>query len=138
MRQCKPRENKHQVLQEPVASYVPDSYYNLAFSGISKNYLKQVLRFCQLSVSEMVQILPISLDTYKKNKEFKPHVTEKVLEIEEVYKKGLEAFGENFYTWMETVNPAMGNIRPKQLLRNSFGIRMLLDEIGRLEHGILA
>ncbi|NBC82487.1 MAG: DUF2384 domain-containing protein [Bacteroidetes bacterium] len=138
MSQYKPTEHKHQVLHEPAATYVPGSYYKLAFSGISKNYLKQVLRFCHLSVSEFIQAIPISLDTYKKNSEFKPHVTEKVLEIEEVYKKGLEAFGENFYPWMETVNPAMGNIKPKELLRNSFGIRILLDEIGRLEHGILA
>jgi putative toxin-antitoxin system antitoxin component (TIGR02293 family) len=138
MKKYQPHENKQNVLQEPAAAYVPDSYFNLAFSGISKNYLRQVLRFCKLSVSEFIQIIPISLDTYKKNKEFKPHVTEKVLEIEEVYKKGLETFGDPFYTWMETMNPALGNIKPKTLLSNSFGIRMLLDEIGRLEHGILA
>ena len=132
------QENESAALHEPFAAYMPGSYYKLSFSGISKNYLKKIFRFCHLSLDEFIQLLPISLDTYKKNQVFKPHVTEKVLEIEEVYRKGIDAFGEDFYSWMETVNPALGNVMPKSLLVNSFGIRMLLDEIGRLEHGVLA
>jgi len=65
-------------------------------------------------------------------------VTEKVLEIEEVYRHGLEAFGESFYQWMNTENIGLGGVAPKTLLNNSFGIRLLLDEIGRLEYGVLA
>jgi uncharacterized protein (DUF2384 family) len=39
---------------------------------------------------------------------------------------------------MNTENIALGGVAPKTLLNNSFGIRLLLDEIGRLEYGVLA
>ena len=130
--------SKNPVIDEPVASYATSSFYQLSAQAISKRYIKQVLLLSQLTVSDLIGIIPISIDTYKRKREFSPAVTEKVLEIEEVYRKGLEAFGESFYPWMSTENIAMGGVAPKTLLNNSFGIRLLLDEIGRLEYGVLA
>ncbi len=129
---------KYQILEEPVSGYISTDYYNLANRGISKKYLKHVLKQAKLSVDEFIKILPISIDTYKRKTAFNSTVSEKVLEVEEVYRKGTAAFGDSFYTWMSTTNVALGNVKPKELLINSFGIRMLLDEIGRMEHGILA
>lgn len=126
------------ILEEPSDQYISHDYYNMAYYTISKNYIKKVLKRANLTVPELINILPISIDTYKRKVEFNPSVTEKILEIEEVYTKGLAAFGESFYKWMDTINPGLGNIHPKQLLNNSFGIRILLDEIGRMEHGIFA
>lgn len=126
------------ILEEPSAAYVSNNYYKLAHAGISKNYIKHVIKKARLSVNDLISILPISIDTYKRKNIFMPPVTEKVLQIEEVYSRGLDAFGESFYPWMETNNVALGNIEPKILLSNSFGIRILLDEIGRIEHGILS
>ncbi len=131
-------EQKFRILEEPVSGYVSADYYNLANRGISKKYLKFVLKQAKLSVEEFIKILPISIDTYKRKTEFNSTVSEKVLEVEEVYRKGTAAFGDSFYDWMSTTNVALGNVQPKKLLTNSFGIRMLLDEIGRMEHGILA
>jgi putative toxin-antitoxin system antitoxin component (TIGR02293 family) len=132
------KEKELDVLNDPKILTYSNQYYNMAYSGISKNYIKQILHKSKLTLDELMQIIPVSIDTYKRKSTFKPPVTEKVLEIQEVYSKGLAAFGESFYDWMDTSNTALGNIPPKQLLRNSFGIRILLDEIGRLEHGILA
>ena len=75
---------------------------------------------------------------YKRKTAFSPAVTEKILEIEEVYRKGIAAFGKGFLAWMDAENIALGNVKPKVLLKNSFGIRRLLDQIGRMEHGVLA
>jgi putative toxin-antitoxin system antitoxin component (TIGR02293 family) len=129
---------KNAIIEDPVASYATSSFYQLSANAISKKYIKQVLLLSQLTVAELIGIIPISIDTYKRKKEFNPAVTEKVLEIEEVYRKGLEVFGESFYQWMNTENIALGGVAPKTLLNNSFGIRLLLDEIGRLEYGVLA
>lgn len=126
------------ILKEPVASYATGSFYQLSVQNISKNYIKQILILSQLSVLELISIIPISIDTYKRKSDFNPTVTEKVLEIEEVYRKGLDAFGESFHQWMNSENIALGSVAPKTLLKNSFGIRLLLDEIGRLEYGVLA
>uniref|UniRef100_UPI004047BF6B antitoxin Xre/MbcA/ParS toxin-binding domain-containing protein n=1 Tax=Roseivirga sp. TaxID=1964215 RepID=UPI004047BF6B len=127
-----------QVLEEPSLVYGHFNYFDLATRDISKNYVKQILNISQLSLSELMDIIPISIDTYKRKNEFNPPVTEKILEIEEVYKTGLNAFGESFHTWMNTPNQAMAGAIPKKLLSNSFGVRKLLDEIGRIEHGVLA
>jgi len=126
------------TVSEPAEAYQSANFFELANRDVSKKYIQKVLNITQLTVADIIEILPISIDTYKRKSAFNPQVTEKILEIEEVYKKGLETFGEGFYQWMDTNNVALGNIKPKTLLKNSFGIRRLLDQIGRIEHGILA
>lgn len=133
----KGQPNKNPILEEPAVGYTTGSYYQLSAHSISKNYIKQLLLLTRISVSDLISILPISIDTYKRKREFNPAVTEKILEIEEVYRKGIEVFGDSFHQWMNTENIALGGT-PKSLLNNSFGIRLLLDEIGRLEYGVLA
>ncbi len=126
------------ALQEPLIAYGHTNYYRLAQRNISKDYIKHVLVISKLTISELITLIPISVDTYKRKSEFNPAVTEKILEIEEVYRKGIEAFGEGFHQWMNTENIALGGVIPKALLSNSFGTRRLLNEIGRMEHGVLA
>ena len=126
------------ILKDPVASYATGSYYSLSAQSIAKTYIKKVLQLTGLSVAELIELLPISIYTYKRKSIFNPSVTEKILEIEEVYRRGIDAFGNSFHQWMETENIAIGGDKPKALLSNSFGIRLILDEIGRLEYSVLA
>ena len=76
----------------------------------------------------------------KENRTFDPLQSEKIVEIALLYNKGTEVFGEQgkFDTWLEAGNLALGNIKPKSLLDNSFGIGLLKDELVRIEYGILA
>ncbi|MGQ1784092.1 MULTISPECIES: antitoxin Xre/MbcA/ParS toxin-binding domain-containing protein [unclassified Saccharicrinis] len=57
-----------------------------------------------------------------------------------LFSKGFEVFGEkkNFLSWLYSKSIALGNIRPIDLLDNSFGINLVKDELIRIEHGILA
>jgi uncharacterized protein (DUF2384 family) len=126
------------VLEEPLMIYGAMNLYQMASRSIAKSYVKNILALSKLSLSELMDIIPVSIDTYKRKTEFGAPVTEKILEIEEVYRVGLEAFGNSFYDWMNTKNVFLGDIAPKLMLKNSFGVRRLLDEIGRIEHGILA
>ena len=138
MKEYKTTEDKNLILNEPSEAYGSVDYFAMANSEITKNYIKQVLSISKLGLTELIDILPISIDTYKRKSNFNPSVTEKILEIEEVYHKGLDAFGDGFHSWMNTRNIALGSVLPKELLVNSFGIRRLLDQIGRMEHGVLA
>ncbi|MFD2148136.1 type II RES/Xre toxin-antitoxin system antitoxin [Mucilaginibacter antarcticus] len=82
-----------------------------------------------------------TIQRYKKeNKSFDPLYSERILQIELLYKKGIEVFGvaDNFYTWMDTLSISLGNVKPKQLLDTSFGIDAVYDELGRIEHGVFA
>ena len=57
-----------------------------------------------------------------------------------MYKKGAEVFGNEpkFDLWLNTENLALGNIKPKSLFDSTFGINLLIDELTRIEHGVLA
>jgi putative toxin-antitoxin system antitoxin component (TIGR02293 family) len=76
----------------------------------------------------------------QKDRQFKPGHTEKIIELAEVTNLGLEVFGENekFRNWLETPNYALGNLKPFDLLRDSYGKEMIVGELTRIEHGILA
>lgn len=76
----------------------------------------------------------------REKKTFDPIYSEKILQITLLYNLGIEIFGskEKFNAWLETKNLALGGIKPKELLDNSFGIGLLKDELSRIEHGVLA
>lgn len=131
------KQDQPQLVHEPFAQYQVD-FFTLANQGINKEYIKKMAKITKLTLAELMEILPISMDTFKRKTGFDSNVTEKILEIEEVYQEGMNAFGENFHSWMNTKNVGLGNIKPKVLLRNSFGIRRLLDQVGRIKHGVLA
>lgn len=41
-----------------------------------------------------------------------------------------------FNNWINTDNLSFGGSKPKDLLENTFGIRMIEDELIRIEHGL--
>jgi len=90
--------------------------------------------------AEYLNISGKSLSRYRQqNALFKPIYTEKILEVAEVTNLGLEVFGdrEKFKLWLETGNYALGNQRPFDLLKDSYGKEMVLAELTRIDHGIL-
>jgi putative toxin-antitoxin system antitoxin component (TIGR02293 family) len=96
------------------------------------------------SINEWCTYLHLSertLQRYRSEKRtFDPLQSEKIIEIALLYNKGVEVFGtaEKFNSWLETDNLALGKIKPKMLLDNSFGINMLSDELTAIEYGVLA
>ena len=66
--------------------------------------------------------------------------SEKALEITQLYSRGEEVFGSLilFEKWMDTSTAALGNKKPKAFLDTSLGIEILMEELGRIEHGIFA
>jgi uncharacterized protein (DUF2384 family) len=40
--------------------------------------------------------------------------------------------------WLETPNFALGNQKPFELLKDSYGKEMVMGELTRIDHGILA
>ena len=103
--------------------------------------LSEKLPFSMTDWSGFLNLSDRTFQRYKKDKKrFDPIHTEKILEIVLLYYKGIEVFGdpEKFDTWLNLKNVAMGNEKPIQLLDNSFGIRLINDELIRIENGILA
>ncbi len=120
------------------------SLINTVREGIRFNVFMNLVKKSPFNISEWSSFLHLSertMQRYKKeDKTFEPIQSEKILEITLLYKKGVEVFGDNerFDSWLNANNIALGNIKPKDLLDNTFGISLLRDEIGRIEYGILA
>ncbi|HEY4326595.1 MAG TPA: antitoxin Xre/MbcA/ParS toxin-binding domain-containing protein [Mucilaginibacter sp.] len=126
---------------------VDDDEINLANrvrEGVSFNYFTRLSDQIHLGLQEWADYLHLSertMQRYKKEgKTFDPIYSEKIIIIELLYRKGIDVFGiaDNFYTWMDTKSVALGGIKPKDLLDTSFGITMVYNELGRIEHGIFA
>jgi putative toxin-antitoxin system antitoxin component (TIGR02293 family) len=127
--------------------FVDDDDINLAHrvrEGISFNYFSTLATHIHLEMNQWADYLHLSertIQRYKKeNKPFDPIYSEKIIIIELLYKKGIDVFGieDNFYTWMDTKSLPLGGVKPKELLDTAFGISMVYDEIGRIEHGLFA
>ena len=73
-------------------------------------------------------------------KVFSRHVSERILRIAVVVARGEEVLGdhERFTSWLKEPNKAMAGQTPFSLLASDFGIDIILDELGRIEHGIVS
>jgi len=67
-------------------------------------------------------------------------LSEQNQQIAEVIAKGSKVFGgrDRFLAWMNHPNKALNNKTPMSLLNSKFGTNMVLDELGRIEHGVFS
>lgn len=97
--------------------------------------------FSESDWTRFLDISTKSLHRYKlASKDFRPLQSEKIIEMAEVTRIGEETFGdlEKFRLWLETPNFALGNVKPKELLKDSYGKELVIGELTRIDHGILA
>ncbi|HEY4196326.1 MAG TPA: MbcA/ParS/Xre antitoxin family protein [Mucilaginibacter sp.] len=117
---------------------------NMLRDGVDTVYFYNLSDRINFSLEDWSSFLHLSERTilrYKKEKKsFDTIYSEKIVQIELLYKRGTEVFGneENFHTWMETKSVPLGGIKPKELLDTTYGINMVANELGRIEHGIFA
>ena len=112
--------------------------------GIDYSFFQKIVGTNLFTFNEWSNYLHVSertLQRYRKEKRtFDPIQSERILEISLFIKLGIEVFGniEKLNSWLITDNLALGNIKPKELLDNTFGIGLLKDELTRIEYGVLA
>ena len=112
-------------------------------AGVPKKALDNLVEVTGIGNSEMAGIVRTSertLRRYSANQKLNAEQSERVIELAKVYSRGEEVFGslDAFREWMNGAVFALGNKKPKELLDTSLGIEMLMDELGRIEHGIFA
>jgi putative toxin-antitoxin system antitoxin component (TIGR02293 family) len=103
--------------------------------------IKDYTPFSFTDWAEYLNISGKSLTRFSQSdKFFKPIHTEKIIELAEVTNRGLEVFGDDnkFKLWLETPNYALGNQKPFDLLKDSYGKEMVMGELTRIDQGILA
>lgn len=113
-------------------------------NGIPYSFFEKVSKYTNFDDQEWASILNIStksLHRYKQaDKTFKPIQSEKILEMIEITKIGLDVFEdkEKFNLWMETPNFSLGNYKPKELVKDSYGKELVLTELNQIKYGIFA
>ncbi len=120
------------------------SLIEMVRQGIKFSSFTSLVSRSPFNLSEWSNFLHLSdrtMQRYKKEKTTFGNIhSEKILQLTLLFKFGTEVFGDKqrFNSWLDTDNVALGKIKPKELLDNSFGIEMIKDELTRIEHGILA
>jgi len=116
----------------------------LVREGIPYNDFAAVSSLSPFTSKEWANFLNVSTRTLERhrdeNKIFRQEQSERILSIYQLLNYGAAVFGykEGFFNWISADSIALGGIKPKELLDTSIGINMVKDELGRLEHGILA
>ena len=105
------------------------------------NLIRSLTPFTEKDWAEFLNVSTKSLQRYGASirHRFKPIHSEKIIEMAEVTKLGLEVFGdmEKLRLWLETPSFAMGGMKPMVLLRDSYGKELVIGELTRINHGIL-
>ena len=111
-------------------------------SGVPYSLFNLIKNVTPLSEGDWAAVLGISTKSLLRHKQaskqFKPIQSEKIIEMAEVANIGVEVFGnmEKFKLWLNTPSIALSNMKPFELLRDSYGKEMVIDELIHIEHGI--
>lgn len=112
--------------------------------GVPYSFFDLIFHYSPFSENDWANILELStksLQRYKQAaKNFKPIQSEKIIEMAEVTNIGVDVFGsmEKFKRWLDTPNFALGNLKPIDLLKDSYGKEMVISELIRINYGVLA
>lgn len=102
--------------------------------------IKNITPFSDGDWAEFLDVSTKSLQRYKQDaRQFKPIHSEKIIEMAEVTNIGKDVFGdmEKFKLWLDTPNFSLGNLKPIELLKDSYGKELVIGELTRINYGIL-
>jgi putative toxin-antitoxin system antitoxin component (TIGR02293 family) len=111
--------------------------------GVSFDFFNLIKERTPFNDEDWASFLGISTKSLQRNKAkdsfvFKPIQSEKIFELAEVTNLGNEVFDEesDFYSWLNTPSFALGNLKPIELLKDSYGKEMVLGELYKIDQGI--
>jgi putative toxin-antitoxin system antitoxin component (TIGR02293 family) len=137
--------NVHNVLKKYEKKY--DNSIALFMSskkGLAPQAAFDLIAVTLLPGALIESILFISLKTLANYKQRKTHlnasISEKVLSIFALYKKGIAVFGsvDAFNKWMAAPAYGLGGQHPNELLDTMTGINLIQEELTRIEYGDVA
>ena len=113
----------------------------LGSRGLTKDALSHLAKYMSFSWREMANLLPVTertLQPYTAKRHLSTTVSEKVIQIAGVVAKGTDVFGgrDEFLGWLLLPSIALAGKTPFELLSSRLGTELVLDELGRIEHGI--
>ncbi|MGM0586780.1 MAG: type II RES/Xre toxin-antitoxin system antitoxin [Bacteroidota bacterium] len=132
------------VLRSEGVQYTLDNdmdVITMSRKGVSKQLLLALSDLSGISIHQLAQLLPITQRTiqrYDNEQKFSRDVSEHILIIVRVVDKTYQVLeGQDAVKdWLTTPLVGLGQRTPLSLLDTSFGAQLVMDELGRLEHGV--
>ncbi len=120
-----------------------NDFINIIRNGVSRQVMDHLMDVADISLTEMAAIIHTSdrtLRRYTPNQKLSQEQSERMIEMAKLYSRGEEVLGSlnDFKEWMDSKLLTFGNKKPKEFLDTSIGINMIMDELGRIQHGIFA
>ena len=109
--------------------------------GLPKRTVSALAKKLNISMERLSDLLHISHRTLQRKApadHLSVHVSEQILAIAEVIRRGLEVIGddERLVLWLHSDLRSLEFKKPIDLMDTSIGTQMLLDILGRIEHGV--
>ena len=128
-------------IKKPISSI--DEIVELTRKGLPTRIIDNLAEKLNVSIIELSSYLHVSDRTirrYKNNKTLPPELSDHLLQISKVYLRCLEVFEDhgNAVSWMHSPNITLNNSTPLELMDTYTGIQMVLDELIRIEHGVVS
>jgi putative toxin-antitoxin system antitoxin component (TIGR02293 family) len=114
-----------------------------AAGGVDMGVFDGLLQITDLSKQQLASFIdatPKTIDNYRTRKRsFGRMESEQLLQILNLYKKGLQIFGssDTFNQWLTLPAFGLGDREPIELLYTQGGINLVVDELIRIEYGTL-
>jgi putative toxin-antitoxin system antitoxin component (TIGR02293 family) len=117
---------------------------NAALKGVPYSDYVLIIEQIGLPLKQLSHLLGISElklhRTIEARKPLENIASERLLNLGKVFAHGADTFGkvENFKIWIARDIPALGGQKPIDLMHTEAGIRFVDNELGKIEHGLLA
>lgn len=104
--------------------------------------LRSAMPFTDQEWADFLNLSLKSLQRYQSEADFvfKPIHSEKILELAEVTQLGESIFDTSaqFYHWLHQSHIALGNMQPFELMKDSYGKELVIQELHRIDNGIFS
>ena len=130
--------------EEPETAYNKNIKFTPSVKDLTYSEFKKIADKTPFTQGEWASLLHVSertLQRYAKNNgSFASINAERALQIADVINEGKKTFGkiEMFYNWLKQRPSMLEGTLSLESLTTTNGIQMVLTQLGRIQHGILA
>lgn len=133
------------LLQEPGIAYRAETsaidLVELSRKGIKKSALSNLSKALDIPMKRLAKLLPVTERTLQRraaNTLLNSTTSQQVILLGQLIAKGEEVFGDRqtFQSWVNQPNTALGGYTPLNMMDTTIGIQLVMDVLGRVEHGV--
>lgn len=123
-------------------AYTNNSCTRQLMEGVQRAIFAKVAKeIAMVSEKELAQISGLSQRTISRMSDdqlLPQQSAEVIISIMRTYQRAIEVFESEdiAHKWLKTSLPVLGNQTPLQAVSNRFGAELVLDLLGRIEHGV--